>query len=154
MKEIEIIKATIEHIPDLVRLQRMMFEALGYDDLELLNKGDKAAISWYKEALVNEKHHAWVARTNNGKIVSSGALVIYERPPGPLSLSAKVAFVMNVVTIPNYRRKGIAHRIMREILEWLSKTDVKLVELVASEWGKPLYESMNFININGMRLKL
>ena len=57
-------------------------------------------------------------------------------------------------TEPEYRKRGIARRIMNAILECCRAEGFHSVSLHASEFGRPLYVSMGFELTNEMRLKL
>jgi len=86
--------------------------------------------------------------------VSSGGVVIDQHPPGPGNLSGQIGYVMNVVTIPRYRRRGFAHRIMRVMLKWLAEQGIQCVALHTTEMGRPLYEELGFVDGNEMRLRM
>ena len=61
---------------------------------------------------------------------------------------------MTVVTVPRYRRRGIARRVMQVILEWLAEQGIQRVALHTSDDGRSLYESLGFQPSNEMRLHL
>jgi predicted acetyltransferase len=69
-------------------------------------------------------------------------------------LSGCVGYVMNVVTVPTYRRRGIARRVMTDILRWLAEQGVEHVTLHATEAGRPLYQELGFVASNEMRLRI
>jgi GNAT superfamily N-acetyltransferase len=62
-----------------------------------------------------------------------------------------VGYLMNLVTLPRYRRRGIARRIMRVMLAWLADQGIHTVALHASEMGRPLYQELGFKASNEMR---
>ena len=152
--EIIIRKATITDLPDLVRLRRMMFEAMGFDDLDQLDAADAAAKNYFVEAIPEGKFVGWLAITNSGVAVGSGGVVIDLRPPGPENLSGQTGYIMNMVTDSRYRRKSIARYITQAILEWLSEQGIIFATLHASEMGWPLYQELGFVDSNEMRLKI
>jgi GNAT superfamily N-acetyltransferase len=59
-----------------------------------------------------------------------------------------------VVTIPRYRRQGIARRMMETMLDWLAGQGIEVVALHASEAGRPLYRELGFVDSNEMRLRI
>ena len=61
---------------------------------------------------------------------------------------------MNLVTVPPYRRRGIARRVMRAMLQWLMDHGIQVIALHASEGGRPLYQELGFAPSNEMRLKI
>jgi GNAT superfamily N-acetyltransferase len=145
-------QATVADITDLVRLRRMMFEAMGFADPAQLDAADTACAAYFAEAIPAGTFHGWLAVTLAGEAVASGGAVIDRHPPGPGNLSGRIGYVMNVVTDPRYRRLGIARRITQVILEWLGEQGVRRASLHTSEHGRPLYESLGFEPSNEMRL--
>lgn len=61
---------------------------------------------------------------------------------------------MNVITVPRYRCRGIARRMMQKMLRWLEKQYIRRVTLHTSDMGRPLYEELGFVDGNEMQLKL
>lgn len=60
--EITIRQATMADIADLVRLRRMMFEAMGFDDPAQLDAADAAAAAYFAEAIPASRFHGWRSR--------------------------------------------------------------------------------------------
>jgi GNAT superfamily N-acetyltransferase len=59
--------------------------------------------------------------------------------------------VLNVYVEPHWRRRGLARRLMQEILEWAPTAGVARLVLHASREGRPLYEALGFTATNEMR---
>lgn len=151
---ITIRKTTIADIPVLVRLRRMMFEAMNAGNLAKLDAAEPTWAAYFAEAIPTQTFHGWLAVTPEGEPVSTCGVVIDRHPPTPDNLSGRVGYVMNVVTIPAYRRRGLARRVMRVALQWLEEQGVQRVTLHATEEGQFLYESLGFEPVpNEMRLK-
>ena len=153
-EEITIRQATVADVPDLVRLRRAMFEAMGFDDPAQLDAADAAAAAYFAETIPTGRFHGWLAVTSANEAVGSGGAVIDHHPPGPSNLSGRIGYVMNLVTVPRYRRRGIARRVMRVMLKWLAEQDIQRVVLHATETGRSLYEELGFVDSNEMRLRL
>ncbi len=151
--EITIRQATRTDLPDLVRLRRAMFEAMGFDDPAQLAAADAAAAAYFGEAIPAKKFYGWLAFTPTNEAVGSGGAVIDQHPPGPNNLSGQIGYLMNVVTLPDYRRRGIGGRIMRAMLEWLAEQGVRRVTLHTTEMGRSVYEELGFVDSNEMQLK-
>lgn len=152
--EITIRQASVADIPDLVRLRRMMFEAMGFDDPAQLDAADGAATDYFAAAIPAGEFYGWLAVTPTGDAVSSGGVVFDQRPPGPANLSGRIGYIMNVVTAPRYRRRSIARRIMQTMLKWLAERGIRHMALHATEVGRPLYRELGFVDSNEMRLRL
>lgn len=87
---------------------------------------------------------AFVARTDDGTIVSCAWLLLVEKPPSPRFPNGRTGVLFNVYTSPAYRRQGLARRTMGALIEeaYLRKLDV--LELHATDDGYPLYRSLGF----------
>ncbi len=152
--EITIRQAIVADIPDLVRLRRMMFKAMGFDDPVQLDATDIASTAYFAEAIPAGEFYGWLAVTSAGATVGSGGLVFDQHPPGPSNLSGRIGYIMNVVTVPRYRRQGIARRIMQAVIKWLTEQGVQSMALHATEPGRPLYSELGFVDSNEMRAGL
>ena len=152
--DITIRQATVADIPDLVQLRRAMFEAMGFDDAVQLAAADAAAAAYFAEAIPAGRFHGWLALTSTGVAASSGGVVVDRHPPGPPNLSGQIGYIMNLVTIPHYRRRGIARRVMRVMLKWLAERGIQHVTLHTTDVGRPLYEEMGFVDSNEMQLRI
>ena len=151
---ITIRQATVADVPELVRLRRTMFEAMGFDDPTQLAAADAAAAAYFARAIPAGEFHGWLAFTAADEAVSSGGAVIDQHPPGPSNLSGRTGYLMNVVTVPAYRRRGIGRRVVHTMLKWLAEQGIRHVELHTTEMGRPLYEELGFADGNEMRLRL
>jgi GNAT superfamily N-acetyltransferase len=151
--EIIVRQAIISDIPDLVRLRRVMFESMGFDDPAQLAAADAAAAAYFAKAIPIEEFTGWLAVTSTDEAVGSGGVVIDRHPPGPNNLSGQMGYIMNLVTMPSHRRRGIARRMMQTMLDWLAERDVHRVTLHATEEGRPLYQELGFVDSNEMQLK-
>jgi GNAT superfamily N-acetyltransferase len=151
---IAIRQATVADVHDLVRLRRMMFEAMGFDDPAQLDVGDAATATYFAEAISAGAFHGWLAVTPTGAAIGSGGAVIDQHPPKPGNLSGRVGYIMNLVTVPGYRRRGIARRMMQTILGWLEEQDIQCMALHATEMGRPLYRDLGFLDSNEMKMRL
>ncbi len=151
---ISIRKATIDDVSDLVRLRRMMFEAIGYTDPAALDASDQAGAIYMRQALDAGDFHAWLAVTASDWPVACGGLLIDRHLPTPNNLSGKVAYILNVVTHPDHRRRGLARKLMQTMLRWVNEQGITKVSLHASEDGASLYKMLGFKPANEMQLDL
>ncbi|MBN1936669.1 MAG: GNAT family N-acetyltransferase [Anaerolineae bacterium] len=146
--------ATLDDLDALVYLRRLMFESMGHTDPEQLAAGDRAARAYIEAKLPGGEFCAWVAVAADGQVVSSGGAVIDVHPPGPGNLSGKIGYIMSVATRPEYRRRGLARRIVETIIEWFKAQGVTRIALHASDMGRPMYERMGFKASTEMRLEI
>lgn len=96
---------------------------------------------------------AWVVEVE-GQIVASGAVSLLAWPPRPNDLTERLALLHSVYTVPEYRRRGLARRIVQAAIEACRAEGLRRLTLHASAAGRPLYESLGFEPTNEMRLVL
>ena len=111
--------------------------------------------SYLEKWLPNESCIAFIAE-DEGNVFSVAFLSIVERPPRTSDSSYLVGTVYNMFTYPQYRRKGIATKVMRKLLEEAKELGVASVDLLATEDGKTLYDKLGFqvANYTAMRIKI
>ncbi len=146
--------ATVNDIDDLVRLRRLMFEWMNYSDNDILNANDSNNKNYFAQSIPNKSFIGWLVFNKEQKAIASGGLVIDQHPPGPTNPSGKVGYIMNISVEPNFRKRGIAKKILREILSFLKDQNISVVSLHASKMGKELYEKAGFNPTNEMRVKI
>lgn len=100
------------------------------------------AIREYFTAKMSEnKFLAWAAEYE-GKIIASSGLWFHEKPPIHRNLTGREAYFMNMYTLPDWRNKGIATKLLKKIIKFIKETNVRRIRLHATEAGKKVYEKM------------
>ena len=99
--------------------------------------------SYFEKAMDRNEFLAVVAE-EEGKAVSTAFLSIAERPPRPGNSSNRVGTIYSVFTYPEYRRRGIATKVLQLLLQEAERNNVATVDLYATADGKPLYEKLGF----------
>lgn len=84
------------------------------------------------------------AAVEDGTVISGAFLVVIEKPANPAFPTGKVGNVLNVFTLEQYRRKGIAARVMKMLIEYAEKIKLDFLELKATSDGYPLYKKLGF----------
>lgn len=100
-------------------------------------------MQYYKKH-INDDFFAALVEDDNGNIASSAFLVIYEVPANLSWPTGKSGKILNVFTYDQYRNTGYASSALRLLIEEAKKRDLSLLELSASEMGKPLYKKLGF----------
>ncbi|MHA1941322.1 MAG: GNAT family N-acetyltransferase [Candidatus Hodarchaeales archaeon] len=154
MEKLSVRKATITDIPAIVKLRRIMFESMGDYGEKNLKKSDEASTEYFEKHIPDKVFQGWVVERPNHEIICCGGVVIDTHPPGPLNSSGKIAYIMNICTLPEFRRRGAAGLVLSVILDWVSKKGISKATLHATEDGKSLYEKFKFIDSNEMYLRL
>jgi GNAT superfamily N-acetyltransferase len=145
--------ATTSDIPEILRQRRAMYEDMEYRDTDALAAMVSISADYLTKALSDGSFRAWFA-TVADRVVAGGAIVISPWPAHPYDLECRRATILNVYTYPEYRRRGIARRLMQTMIDWCRREGLAGVSLHASADGRHLYESLGFEPGNEMRLKL
>jgi GNAT superfamily N-acetyltransferase len=139
-------RATVDDIPELVRLRGVLFESDGVD----LKAGSwRADCERVLRARLSEPESTWTAYVveqpdHPGTLACCVLGAIEQRLPSPFNASGKHGHVFSVATDSDYRRRGYARASMLRLLDWFRSHGVTRVGLYASSDGAPLYESLGF----------
>jgi GNAT superfamily N-acetyltransferase len=146
-------EATLADIPEILRQRRRMYEDMHYTDSATLDVMASLSSNYLKIAMAEGSFRAWLA-ADAVRVVAGGAVVISPWPSHPNDLECRRATILNVYTDHEYRRRGIARKIMQAIIAWCQREGFARVTLHASDDGRHLYESLGFEPSNEMRLTL
>jgi len=151
--DLEIRPATSADIPEILRQRRAMYEAMDYKDEDALSAMLSTCKPYLTAAIENHTFQCWLA-LENGHAIGGGAILINPWPSHPYDLECRRATILNVYVDSQFRRKGVARRLMRTMIDWCREKNFAAVYLHASKDGKPLYERLGFEPTTEMRLKL
>lgn len=110
----------------------------------------------FMELHLNKDLHLWAAEIGN-KAVATGAISIWEKLPTHTGKDngSKIGYVSNMYTRPEYRKKGIAGCIVRQMQQFLKDEGISKAMLHALEDGKGIYRKAGFVqNESFMEMKL
>jgi len=127
---------------------------MGHRDPAALRRVDQASREYFTEALRLGTYKAWLAETPDARVVAGGGIVIAAWPGYPGESLSKRAWILNMFTEPEARRRGIAKQLLQTMVDWCRSEGFRNVSLHASPAGRPLYESLGFQPTNEMRLPL
>jgi len=134
--------------------RRAMFHEMGHTDIAGLDNMLPAARAYYAQGLRDGSYRGWLALDAGGRVIGGGGIGLVPWPPHPQYPHPQRATIFNVYTEPEARRRGVARRLMQVMIAWCRAQQFPWVHLHASEYGRPLYESMGFAPTNEMRLPL
>ena len=119
--------------------------------LQLIDEGiapdcdiDSELDVFFKKWLVSKDFLQLIAE-ENGKLLSTAAVIYYDLPPSYTNKIGVRGYVTNVYTAPQHRRKGLSKMLLSELLKDAKKREIKKLWLGASKDGRPLYEKLGFI---------
>lgn len=131
-------RATVADIDQLVELRVAFLRDAGHEIDELSLRS--AVASYFARALPTDDVLVWVV-DDGPRIVSTGAMTVYER----MSWDgvSKEGYVLNMYTVPGFRRRGIASAIVDAMLEHARANDLRLA-LIALDDARAIYERVGF----------
>jgi GNAT superfamily N-acetyltransferase len=105
----------------------------------------------------NGNYIGWLATPADepGMIVAGAGVQLQPILPRPVDVSTigegRQATIVNVFTEPQWRERGIASLLIKEIIIWSNNEQVDRLVLHASDEGRSIYERLGFIASNEMR---
>lgn len=139
----EIIQLKKENFDIFYHMRMMMFEALGEVndtiDLEELEEVSKK----YFAAHIGKDMFSWGVLVD-GKIASIASMCLFTRLPYPGNLEGKEGHVLGVFTLPEFRRKGMAETLTRELVAYAEENGIKRLWLKNSDEAKSVYLKCGF----------
>lgn len=135
-------KAGLENCEELTSLRLAMRKERDstFDETELRI----STRSFFARNIRNGTHVAFVCEAD-GVLIATVGLSLFEMPPTDKLKNGKVIKLMNMYTLPTYRRKGIAKKLLEMALTFAKENEYYKIMLNASPMGKLLYEQTGFV---------
>ena len=145
---IEYRKATLDDIELLINVRIDFLRDAGNittnEEEKLMRKSNE---EFLKEVLINGSYVQWLALESN-KIVATSSVSFYKLPPHRLMPSGKTAYIANIYTYLEYRKQGIAYKLLSLSVEEAKNYGCDRVTLHATDMGKTIYEKFGFKSKN------
>lgn len=144
-----------DDLEEILVHRRMMFYDMGYQDNSVLDRLVETSRPCIKRYLEEDSYRGWLALDSQNRVAAGVGLLITDLVSGPLSPEqTRRPYLLNVYTYPEFRQQGLARTLTQRAIEWCRSNDFKILWLHASEYGRPLYESLGFVATNEMKLML
>jgi GNAT superfamily N-acetyltransferase len=105
---------------------------------------EEAVRAYLESHLPDGRFLAWVAETPSGALVGMVGMVVIDRPPHPRSRRPGEGFVFNVYTVPDWRRRGVARRLMQALIDHARALRLRRLLLRTSDAGRGVYDALGF----------
>ena len=106
--DLEYKRATLEDIKLLTETRIMVLRAANQlSDEVAMNEVEKESYRYYQKALYDGSHVAYLV-FDGKRFVGTGGVSFFQVMPTYHNPSGKKAYIMNMYTDPEYRRRGIA----------------------------------------------
>lgn len=107
----------------------------------------KESYFYYKDALSGSEHVAYLI-FDDKTFVATGGISFYRVMPTYHNPSGKKAYIMNMYTVPEYRRRGIAFNTLDLLVQEAHKRNIAYISLESTKSGIPLYEKYGFVKLD------
>ncbi len=140
-------RATIQDIDILTKTRIEVLRAANQlpDDVNMIEV-EKQSYSYYEKALCDDTHIAYLIFDEN-RFVGAGGVSFFQVMPTYHNPSGKKAYIMNMYTVPEYRRKGIAYKTLDMLIADTKRKGISAISLEATPMGRPLYEKYGFVKM-------
>jgi GNAT superfamily N-acetyltransferase len=141
-------------LEEILRHRCGMFHDMGFTDPSTLNAVAENSRAFIRRGLREGWYRGWFAIAGD-RVAAGAGLLITDWVAHPLSPEdGRRAYILNVYTYPEFRRRGLAKQLMQEIITACRDEGFRTIWLHASEYGRPIYSSLGFEPTNEMKLVL
>lgn len=141
-------KATIDDLDLLVSTRITVLRAANkLDDNVDMSEVERESRDYYEKALLDGSHTAYLV-FDDGEFVGAGGVSYFRVMPTYHNPSGRKAYIMNMYTAPDHRRRGIAYNTLDLLVKDAKAQGVSAISLEATDMGRPLYERYGFVKMN------
>lgn len=120
------------------------------EDIDL----EPALRDYYRRHMADGTFISWIA-ADDEKIIGTSGMSIVEKPPYFSCPSGKIGLLSSMFTDKEYRRKGIAKKLLSMVINEAREQGCGTVQITASDMGVLLYSDFGFTkNNNFMQYRL
>lgn len=163
MSEFQVRLAIRDDLDSISHHRACMFRDMGELPAEMFESFLAQSRETLHRMLERNQYVGWLVSPYDQpeKIIAGAGVQLREVPPHPQPdadgkieiVSGRQAIVQNVYTEPEWRRRGLAMLLMKEIISWADNAGIDSLVLHASDEARPLYEKLGFIATTEMRFR-
>jgi len=144
MHDITFHKATLNDVQTLVEYRiRFALELTGEKSLEEINNLRNQMTNYFSKATIDNTCISFIAKYGN-EIAGIGSVHIREMPGNFKNPSGKWGYIMNMYTVPGFRKRGVCTGILKELINEGKRAGITAFELHASILGESVYVKNGF----------
>ena len=145
--ELEYRKAALDDLEMLVKTRVEVLRAANKLDENVdMSEVKKESRNYYLNSLENGLHTAYLVFDGNN-FVGTGGISYYAVMPTFHNPTGQKAYIMNMYTRPEYRRKGIAAKTLDLLVQDAKSRGITAISLEATDMGRKLYEKYGFLDM-------
>jgi len=140
-----LVRKLTENDKEIFITMRMAYIWDSFDDV-VQNQADEieAHLRTYFDEHINKDDFVAIVCEISGVTVSIAFLIISNKPANPGFIDGRVGTIMNVYTVPEYRDKGFATMVLKEVIAEAKSRKLSLINLLATDQGYEMYKSLGF----------
>ena len=121
--------AEMNDIPVLIELRKKQLIDEGLPSVSNIDTDiDMQLSDYFTSTIVDGSFISWVME-NDGEIIATSGLCFYSLPPNFSNPTGRTAYVTNMYTKPEYRRKGIAAELLNMVIDEAKSREYKVIRL-------------------------
>jgi predicted acetyltransferase len=120
-------------------------ELTGSKPQEEVNALKNQLTDYFTKATKDKSCISYISKYD-GKVAGIGSIHIREMPGNFKNPSGKWGYIMNMYTLPEFRRKGICSGILNALIESATQSGITAFELHATKEGELVYKKNGFEN--------
>ena len=129
-----------EDVPAFAAMRIAQLKEEGAEsDLDLM----PALLEYYRKHLADGTFVSWLA-LDGERIIGTSGMSFVEKPPYYSNPTGKIGLLSSMYTHPDYRRQGIARKLLDCVVEEARACGCGAVWITASEMGVLLYTAYGF----------
>lgn len=125
---------------EVLRAANQLSDAVDMREVETQSR------EYYRKALADGTHTAYLV-FDGAAVIGTGGISYYRVMPTYHNPSGEKAYIMNMYTKAEYRRKGIALKTLDLLVQDAKRRGIQAISLEATEMGRPLYEKYGFVKM-------
>lgn len=134
---------------EFCKLRMKLFFELGEINLSTdIDSLEKATKDYYL-LYIDRDLICWGIK-NESKIAATASLCLFSRIPYEENKTGSEGYILNIYTLPEYRKKGFAKSLINEIIKYAEDNNIKRLWLDSSKEGRPVYLKKGFEEKNNV----
>jgi GNAT superfamily N-acetyltransferase len=147
-------RTTVADLDVLVDHRHRMWSDIGHRTEAEITEHDGRYRSWARSRLRSGELAGCMAEATDAGVVASGLVWFRPDQPRPKLPTLVSPYILSMYTAPAWRGRGVATRIVRELLVLVREAGYPNAELHASRFGRRMYRRLGFERSWEMRLWL
>lgn len=145
----DIIRMNRSMADEFCELRMKLFYELGEIDQKTdIGSLEKATRDYYL-LHIDRELICWGIKNEN-KIAATASLCLFSRIPYEENKTGSEGYILNIYTLPEYRKQGFAKSLINEIIKYAEDNNIRRLWLDSSKDGKPVYLKKGFEEKNNV----